>query len=97
MLQVKDLINDITYAQGENEEEIVKSWNENLKEKFGWIEDEELLEEIAEEIYDLEGIKNMINTINEAFDSQFIDAIDNNKALKWSNMTNTLVDKKYYQ
>ena len=97
MLQVKDLINEITYAQGENEEEIVKSWNENLKEKFDWIEDEELLEEIAEEIHDLEGIKDMLNTINEAFDSQFIDAIDNNKALKWSHMTNTLVDKKYYQ
>ena len=96
MLQVKDLINEIVYAKGENEEELVKNWNKNLKGKFGWIEDEELLEEIIEEAYDIEDVKDVLDTVNEAFDSQFIDAIDDGKALMWSHITNNLVDKKYY-
>lgn len=96
MLQVKDLINEIVYANGENEEELVKNWNKNLKGKFDWLEDEEILEEITEEVYSIENIKDVLDTINEAFDSQYIDAIEDGKALRWSHITNALVDKKYY-
>lgn len=96
MLQIIDLINDIIYAQGKNEKEIINNWNENLKGKFDWVEDEELLEEITEEVYSIENIKDVFDTINEAFDSQYIDAIEDDKALKWSHITNALVDKKYY-
>lgn len=96
MLQIIDLINDIIYAQGKNEKEIINNWNENLKGKFDWVEDEELLEEITEEVYSIENIKDVLDTINEAFDSQYIDAIEDGKALKWSHITNALVDKKYY-
>ena len=96
MLQIIDLINDIIYAQGKNEKEIINNWNENLKGKFDWVEDEELLEEITEEVYSIENIKDVLDTVNEAFDSQYIDAIEDGKALKWSHITNALVDKKYY-
>lgn len=96
MLQIIDLINDIIYAQGKNEKEIINNWNENLKGKFDWVEDEELLEEITEEVYSIENIKDVLDTVNEAFDSQYIDAIEDGKALRWSHITNALVDKKYY-
>lgn len=96
MLQVKDLINEIVYANGENEEELVKNWNKNLKGKFDWLEDEDLLKEVSEEVSSIKDIKDVLDTINEAFDSQYIDAIEDGKALRWSHITNALVDKKYY-
>lgn len=96
MLEVKDLINDITYAQGESDEEVVNSWNKNLEDNFDWLEDEDLLKEVGEEASSIKDIKDVLETINEAFDSQYIDAIEDGKALKWSHITNALVDKKYY-
>ncbi|MCW6701412.1 hypothetical protein NH288_04850 [Anaerococcus sp. NML200537] len=112
MLQVKDLINDIIYAQGENEEELVRSWNENLEEKFDWIINsgdffegdkeyeqlKELFEETTEEVYGIDGIKDVINTLNEAYESQFIEGLDEEeKSLEWSNISNTQVSEKYYK
>lgn len=96
MLQIIDLINDIIYAQGKNEKEIIDNWNKNLKGKFDWLEDEELLKEVSEEVSSIKDIKDVLDTINEAFDSQYIDAIEDGKALRWSHITNALVDKKYY-
>lgn len=112
MTQVKDLLNDIIYAEGNTDEEIVASWNENLKAKFSWVKDsgdffegdeeykqlEELFEEATKEVYGTEEIKDVIYLLNEAYDSQFIEAIDEEgKALEWSNLTNSLVDRRYYR
>ncbi|WP_296115148.1 hypothetical protein [uncultured Anaerococcus sp.] len=39
MIETKDVINEIIYANGDDNEEITTSWNENLDKKFEWTTD----------------------------------------------------------
>ena len=85
MITIKDVVNNIVYAQGKNEEEVVNNWNLQCKEKFEWILDnvsycdEEDYQELkklyiwtTDKVYRFENIISVIKLINDTFDSQHI-------------------------
>ncbi|MDK8253803.1 MAG: hypothetical protein QP733_05065 [Dialister micraerophilus] len=85
MITIKDVVNNIVYAQSKNEEEVVNNWNLQCKEKFEWILDnvnycdEEDYQELkklyilaTDKAYRFENIISVVKLINDTFDSQFI-------------------------
>lgn len=85
MITIKDVVNNIVYAQGKNEKEVVNNWNLQCKEKFEWILDnvnycdEEDYQELkklyiwtTDKVYRFENIISVIKLINDTFDSQHI-------------------------
>lgn len=85
MITIKDVVNNIVYAQGKNDEEVVNNWNLQCKEKFEWILDnvsycdEEDYQELkklyiwtTDRAYRFENIISVVKLINDTFDSQFI-------------------------
>lgn len=71
MLTVYDFENDVIYAEGENLDELITSWNENSKEKLSWLLDDSAMgdqdtyKELTDEVYRLENLQDVISEINQ--------------------------------
>lgn len=85
MITIKDVVNNIVYASGENDTELLASWNEKSKENFEWILDnvsyydekdymelKKLYIWVTDRAYRLENIISVVKLLNDTFDSQHI-------------------------
>lgn len=82
---MKKIINKIDgtiYAVGNNNEELVQNWNANIKENLDWLldastfDDQETYDKLAEEVYRLENIENIINQLNDYSENNKIEIIE---------------------
>lgn len=74
-MKVKNLLDDMVYAVGNTEEELINDWNANCKKNLEWIlelDTEETYEELTEEIFRIENLEDAIDELNEMSDNNNI-------------------------
>lgn len=82
MKKIINTIDGTIYAVGNNNEELVQNWNENIKENLEWLLDEstfndqEAYEELTEEAYRIENIEEVIDRLNDYSDNNKIEIIE---------------------
>lgn len=82
MKKIINTIDGTIYAAGNNNEELVQNWNENIKENLEWLLDEstfndqEVYEELTEEAYRIENIEEVIDRLNDYSDNNKIEIIE---------------------
>lgn len=79
MLKVYDQANDYEYARGENMEQLIADWNAKAAKNLSWLleyGEEQAYEEMTEEIYREENLRNVMDEINgiEVNDLQIVEA-----------------------
>lgn len=81
MKKIINTIDGTIYAVGNNNEQLVQNWNENIKENLEWLLDEstfndqEAYEELTEEAYRIENIEEVIDRLNDYSDNNKIEII----------------------
>lgn len=82
MKQIKNLLDGTIYAEGNNNEELVQNWNENIKSNLEWMLDESTFDdqatydELSEEVYRLENIEDIIDQLNDYSENNQIEIIE---------------------
>lgn len=82
MKKIINTIDGTIYAVGNNNDELVQNWNENIKENLEWLLDEstfndqEAYEELTEEAYRIENIEEVIDRLNDYSDNNKIEIIE---------------------
>ena len=82
MKKIINTIDGTIYAVGNNNEELVQNWNENIKENLDWLldastfDDQETYNELTEEVYRLENIENIIDQLNDYSENNKIEIIE---------------------
>ncbi len=82
MLLVKNLVDGTIYASGEDEDELINSWNKNIKNNLEWLLDEstfgdqEAYDELTEEAYRMENIEEAIRKLNDLSENNDIKVIE---------------------
>lgn len=82
MKQIKNLSDGTIYAEGQTTEELVKSWNENIKKNLEWLLDEstfndqETYNELTEEAYRIENIEAAIRELNDYSENNKIEIVE---------------------
>lgn len=82
---MKKIINSIDgtiYAEGQTTEELIKSWNENIKKNLEWLLDESTFDdqaaydELTEEAYRIENIETAVKKLNNYSENNKIEIIE---------------------
>lgn len=82
---MKKIINSIDgtiYAEGHTIEELIKSWNENIKKNLEWIldastfDDQAAYDELTEEAYRIENIETAVKKLNNYSENNKIEIIE---------------------
>ena len=82
MKKIINTIDGTIYAVGNNNEELVQNWNENIKENLDWLLDESTFDdqatydELTEEAYRMENIEAVIRELNQYSDNNKIEIIE---------------------
>lgn len=82
MKKIINTIDGTIYAVGNNNEELVQNWNENIKENLEWLLDEstfndqETYDELTEEAYRIENLEDVIDQLNDYSDNNKIEIIE---------------------
>lgn len=82
MKQIINLLDNTIYAEGQTTEELIKSWNENIKKNLEWIldastfDDQAAYDELTEEAYRMENIEAVIRELNQYSDNNKIEIIE---------------------
>lgn len=82
MKQIKNLLDGTIYAEGQTTEELVKSWNENIKENLEWLldestfDDQKTYDELTEEAYRIENIEAVIRELNQYSENNKIEIVE---------------------
>ena len=82
MKKIINTIDGTIYAVGNNNEELVQNWNENIKENLDWLldastfDDQETYDELTEEAYRIENIENIIDQLNDYSENNKIEIIE---------------------
>lgn len=70
------------YAAGNNDEELVQSWNKNIKKNLEWLldsstfDDQATYDELTEEAYRIENIEAAIDQLNDYSENNKIEIIE---------------------
>lgn len=82
---MKKIINSIDgtiYAEGQTTEELIKSWNENIKKNLEWLLDESTFDdqaaydELTEEAYRIENIETAVKKLNNYSENNKIEIME---------------------
>lgn len=82
MKKIINTIDGTIYAVGNNYKELVKSWNENIKENLEWLldastfDDEATYNELTEEAYRIENIETAVKKLNNYSENNKIEIIE---------------------
>lgn len=82
MKQIINLLDNTIYAEGQTAEELIKSWNENIKKNLEWLldestfDDKETYAELTEEAYRIENIEAVIRELNQYSENNKIEIIE---------------------
>ncbi|WP_277220521.1 hypothetical protein [Peptoniphilus vaginalis] len=82
MKKIINTIDGTIYAVGNNNEELVQNWNENIKESLEWLLDESTFDdqttydELTEEAYRIENIEAVIDQLNDYSENNKIEIIE---------------------
>lgn len=82
MKQIINLLDNTIYAEGQTTEELIKSWNENIKKNLEWIldastfDDQAAYDELTEEAYRMENIEAVIRELNQYSDNNKIEIVE---------------------
>lgn len=82
MKKIINTIDGTVYAVGNNNEELVQNWNENIKKNLEWLldastfDDQETYEELTEEAYRIENIEAAIDQLNDYSENNKIEIIE---------------------
>ncbi|MBS4881873.1 MAG: hypothetical protein KHZ82_02280 [Peptoniphilus harei] len=82
MKKIINTIDGTIYAVGNNNEELVQNWNENIKENLDWLldestfDDKETYEDLTEEAYRIENIEAVIDQLNDYSENNKIEIIE---------------------
>ena len=82
MKKIINTIDGTIYAVGNNNEELVQNWNENIKENLEWLldastfDDQETYDELTEEAYRIENLEDVIDQLNDYSESNKIEIIE---------------------
>ena len=82
MKKIINTIDGTIYAEGNNNEELVQNWNENIKENLDWLldgstfDDQETYDELTEEAYRIENIEAVIDQLNDYSENNKIEIIE---------------------
>ena len=74
-MKVKNLLDDIVYAVGNTEEELINDWNTNCKKNLEWIlelDTEETYNNLTDEILRIENLEDVVDELNEMSDNNNI-------------------------
>lgn len=68
MFRIYDKINDFEYARGITVQQLIDNWNNNAKEKFSWILEQEnnqdFYNKVTEKCYRIENIYQIMDIVN---------------------------------
>lgn len=82
MKKIINTIDGTIYAAGNNNEELIQNWNENIKENLDWLldgstfDDQETYDELTEEAYRIENIETVIKQLNDYSENNKIEIIE---------------------
>lgn len=82
MLLIKNLVDGTIYASGKDDDELINSWNKNIKKNLEWLLDEstfgdqEAYDELTEEAYRMENIEEAIRKLNDMSENNNIQIIE---------------------
>lgn len=82
MKKIINTIDGTIYAEGNNNEELVQNWNENIKENLDWLldgstfDDKATYDELTEEAYRIENIEAVIDQLNDYSENNKIEIIE---------------------
>lgn len=82
MKKIINTIDGTIYAAGNNNEELIQNWNENIKENLDWLldastfDDQETYDELTEEAYRIENIEAVIDQLNDYSENNKIEIIE---------------------
>lgn len=82
MKKIINTIDGTIYAVGNNNEELVQNWNENIKENLEWLldastfDDQETYDELTEEIFRMKNLEDVIDQLNDYSDNNKIEIIE---------------------
>ena len=82
MLLVKNLVDGTIYASGKDEDELINSWNKNIKKNLQWLLDEstfgdqEAYDELTEEAYRMGNIEEATRKLNDLSENNNIQVIE---------------------
>lgn len=82
MKKIINTIDGTIYAEGNNNEELIQNWNENIKENLDWLLDESTFDdqatydELTEEAYRIENIETVIKQLNDYSENNKIEIIE---------------------
>lgn len=82
MKKIINTIDGTIYAVGNNNEELVQNWNENIKENLDWLLDESTFDdqatydELTEEACRIENIEAVIKQLNDYSENNKIEIIE---------------------
>lgn len=74
-MKVKNLLDDMVYAVGNTEEELINDWNTNCKKNLEWIlelDTEETYNNLTDEIFRIENLEDVVDELNEMSDNNNI-------------------------
>ena len=74
-MKVKNLLDDMVYAVGNTEEELINDWNTNCKKNLEWIlelDTEETYNNLTDEILRIENLEDVVDELNEMSDNNNI-------------------------
>lgn len=96
MKQIKNLVDGTIYAVGNNDEALIKSWNENAEKNLEWIIDtfdnQEAYDELTEEVYRIENIEDIIYKLNDFSENNKIEIVEE-ELLSYENLMNVNYDE----
>lgn len=82
MKKIINTIDGTIYAEGQTTEELIKSWNENIKKNLEWIldastfDDQAAYDELTEEAYRIENIEAVIRELNQYSENNKIEIVE---------------------
>lgn len=82
MKKIINTIDGTIYAEGNNNEELVQNWNENIKANLEWLldgstfGDQATYDELTEEAYRIENIEAVIKQLNDYSENNKIEIIE---------------------
>lgn len=74
-MKVRNLLDNMVYAVGNTEEELINDWNANCKKNLEWIlelDTEETYNDLTDKLFRIENLEDVIDKLNEMNDNNNI-------------------------
>lgn len=74
-MKVRNLLDNMVYAVGNTEEELINDWNANCKKNLEWIlelDTEKTYNDLTDELFRIENLEDVIDKLNEMNDNNNI-------------------------